>query len=36
MSIPRATARLQFNKEFTLTDALGVVDYYADMGISQL
>ena len=36
MSIPRATARLQFNNEFTLTDALDVVDYYADMGISHL
>lgn len=36
MSIPRATARLQFNSEFTLTDALDVVDYYADMGVSHL
>ena len=25
MSIPRATARLQFNSDFTLDDALGVV-----------
>ena len=36
MSIPRATARLQFNSGFTLSDALDVVDYYADMGISHL
>ena len=36
MSIPRATARLQFNSSFTLADALDVVDYYADMGISHL
>jgi (1->4)-alpha-D-glucan 1-alpha-D-glucosylmutase len=36
MSIPRATARLQFNNSFTLADALDVVDYYADMGISHL
>ncbi len=36
MSIPRATARLQFNNDFTLVDALDVVDYYADMGISHL
>lgn len=36
MSIPRATARLQFNSGFTLSDALGVVDYYADLGISHL
>ncbi len=36
MSIPRATARLQFNSDFTLTDALEVVDYYADMGVSHI
>ena len=36
MNIPRATARLQFNNDFTLVDALDVVDYYADMGISHL
>jgi (1->4)-alpha-D-glucan 1-alpha-D-glucosylmutase len=36
MSIPRATARLQFNSGFTLADALDVVDYYADMGISHI
>src|SRR5690606_22795934 len=36
MSIPRATARLQLHKEFTLDDAAGVVDYYAALGISHL
>lgn len=36
MSIPRATARLQFNSDFTLSDALDVVDYYADMGVSHI
>ncbi|WP_293779707.1 malto-oligosyltrehalose synthase [uncultured Oxalicibacterium sp.] len=36
MSIPRATARLQLHKDFTLDDAAGVVDYYARLGISHL
>jgi (1->4)-alpha-D-glucan 1-alpha-D-glucosylmutase len=36
MTIPRATARLQFHKDFTLDDAIGVVDYYAELGISHL
>src|SRR5690606_19554231 len=36
MSIPRATARLQLHKDFTLDDAVGVVDYYAALGISHL
>ena len=36
MTLPRATARLQFNSGFTLADALGVVDYYADLGISHI
>lgn len=36
MSIPRATARLQLHKDFTLDDAAGVVDYYAALGISHL
>ncbi|MGA8276787.1 MAG: malto-oligosyltrehalose synthase [Rhodanobacteraceae bacterium] len=35
MSIPRATVRLQFNRDFTLIDAVDVVDYYADLGISH-
>jgi (1->4)-alpha-D-glucan 1-alpha-D-glucosylmutase len=36
MSIPRATARLQLHKDFTLDDAVGVVDYYAALGISHI
>jgi (1->4)-alpha-D-glucan 1-alpha-D-glucosylmutase len=36
MTLPRATARLQFNSDFTLADALDVVDYYADLGISHI
>jgi (1->4)-alpha-D-glucan 1-alpha-D-glucosylmutase len=36
MSIPRATARLQLHKDFTLDDAAAVVDYYAALGISHL
>ncbi len=33
---PRATMRLQFNKDFTFTDALEVVPYLAALGISHL
>jgi len=36
MSIPRATARLQLHKDFTLDDAVNVVDYYASLGISHI
>jgi (1->4)-alpha-D-glucan 1-alpha-D-glucosylmutase len=36
MSIPRATARLQLHKDFTLDDAVDVVDYYASLGISHI
>jgi len=36
MSIPRATARLQLHKDFTLDNAVEVVDYYARLGISHL
>ncbi|HJT96882.1 MAG TPA: malto-oligosyltrehalose synthase [Rhodanobacteraceae bacterium] len=36
MSVPRATVRLQFHRDFTLDDARAVVDYYADLGISHL
>lgn len=36
MSIPRATARLQLHKDFTLDDAANVVDYYASLGISHI
>jgi (1->4)-alpha-D-glucan 1-alpha-D-glucosylmutase len=34
--IPRATYRLQFNRNFTFTDALPLVPYLADLGISDL
>ncbi|HET6234587.1 MAG TPA: malto-oligosyltrehalose synthase [Acetobacteraceae bacterium] len=33
---PRATLRLQFNHGFTLDDAVGVVDWAADLGISHV
>jgi (1->4)-alpha-D-glucan 1-alpha-D-glucosylmutase len=36
MTIPRALARLQFHAGFTFGDALPVVDYLADLGISHL
>jgi (1->4)-alpha-D-glucan 1-alpha-D-glucosylmutase len=36
MTTPRATYRLQFNKEFTFRDALGLVDYFAALGVSHL
>jgi (1->4)-alpha-D-glucan 1-alpha-D-glucosylmutase len=36
MSIPRATARLQLHKDFTLDDAAAVVDYYAALGVSHI
>lgn len=36
MSPPRALARLQFHAGFTLDDAVGVVDYYANLGVSHL
>jgi len=36
MSIPRATARLQLHKDFTLDDAAQVVGYYAALGVSHL
>ncbi|MFC6522434.1 malto-oligosyltrehalose synthase [Undibacterium arcticum] len=35
MTIPRATVRLQFNRDFTLDDAARLVDYYAALGISH-
>lgn len=34
--IPRATARLQFHRDFTLDDALPVIPYLARLGISHL
>ena len=33
--IPRATYRLQFNKDFTFRDATALVPYLADLGISH-
>jgi (1->4)-alpha-D-glucan 1-alpha-D-glucosylmutase len=36
MSIPRATARLQLHKDFTLDDAANTIDYYASLGISHI
>jgi (1->4)-alpha-D-glucan 1-alpha-D-glucosylmutase len=36
MSVPRATARLQLHKNFTLDDAAAVVDYYAALGVSHI
>ena len=36
MRVPRATYRLQFNKDFTFTDATELVPYLADLGISDL
>jgi (1->4)-alpha-D-glucan 1-alpha-D-glucosylmutase len=35
-SLPRATARLQLHRDFTLTQACELVDYYATLGISHL
>jgi len=35
VSIPRATVRLQFHRDFTLDDARDVVGFYADLGISH-
>lgn len=34
--VPTATYRLQFHKAFTFRDALGLVDYLAELGISDL
>lgn len=36
MPAPRATYRLQFNHEFTFTDATKLVPYFADLGISHV
>jgi (1->4)-alpha-D-glucan 1-alpha-D-glucosylmutase len=33
---PRATARLQFHRDFTLDDAVALVPYFARLGISHL
>ncbi|HVL59237.1 MAG TPA: malto-oligosyltrehalose synthase [Burkholderiaceae bacterium] len=34
--IPRATYRIQFNRDFTFDDALAIVPYLAELGISHL
>ena len=34
--IPRATYRLQFHAEFTFADAIGIVPYLRDLGISHV
>jgi (1->4)-alpha-D-glucan 1-alpha-D-glucosylmutase len=34
--IPRATYRLQFNKDFTFADAAAQADYFAALGISHI
>jgi (1->4)-alpha-D-glucan 1-alpha-D-glucosylmutase len=36
LDFPRATARLQFHKDFTFDDAVPLVDYYAALGVSHL
>ncbi|HUC85708.1 MAG TPA: malto-oligosyltrehalose synthase, partial [Candidatus Acidoferrales bacterium] len=36
MQIPRATYRLQFNEHFRLADALGLVPYLQELGISHV
>jgi len=36
MTLPRATYRLQFNRDFTFRDALALVPYLAELGISHI
>ena len=36
MQIPRATYRLQFNEHFLLSDALALVPYFHELGISHI
>src|SRR5687768_13281366 len=36
MSIPRATYRLQLNRDFTFNDAASIVSYLARLGISHV
>jgi (1->4)-alpha-D-glucan 1-alpha-D-glucosylmutase len=36
MTVPRATLRLQFHRDFTFDDALAHVDYFAALGVSHL
>jgi (1->4)-alpha-D-glucan 1-alpha-D-glucosylmutase len=35
-AVPRATYRLQLNRDFTFADATALVDYLADLGVSHL
>ncbi|MCE2984040.1 MAG: malto-oligosyltrehalose synthase [Parachlamydia sp.] len=36
LKIPLSTYRLQFNKNFTIKDAISLIDYFSDLGISTL
>jgi (1->4)-alpha-D-glucan 1-alpha-D-glucosylmutase len=36
MSVPRATLRIQFHKQFTFADATVLVSYFAALGVSHL
>lgn len=36
MSVPVSTIRLQFHKDFTLDDAAGLADYFAQLGVSHV
>jgi len=36
LRVPRATYRLQFNKDLTFSDATGLVPYLAELGVSDL
>src|SRR5215831_8645855 len=34
--IPLATYRIQFNRDFTFRDAIGILDYLRDLGITHV
>lgn len=36
MKIPVSTYRIQFNREFRFADALGIIEYLSDLGISDI
>ncbi len=36
LRVPRATYRIQFNKDFTFTDATALIPYLAELGVSDL
>ncbi len=36
MKIPQSTYRLQFNREFTFNDSARIIDYLAELGISDI